>query len=384
MAEPIPITSGLLTWARERAGLTVADMEANNSFKNIAKWEAGTAFPTYTQLEKLAEVLKVPVAVFFFPAPPTLPPITETFRTLPGAELERLPSRIRLLLRKAKAMQINLHELTEGKNPYQRLITQELSFAPDASVAPQMAQAVRQFIGISIQEQRSWTDDDEALKNWRSALLQVGVFVFKDAFRIDDYSGFCLYDDTFPVIYVNNSASKTRQIFTYFHELAHLIFHTSGIDPLSDRYISRLQQPSDKTIEILCNRFAAEFLLPDQEFIKAIKGLPATAATAEAIAADFHVSREVVFRRFLDKGQIKQSDYEAAIKRWNEQRQAVTAESGGNHYWTKIAYLGRDYMSLALAQFHRERISEYQLADYLDTKPKNLGTLEEYYERGIG
>ncbi|MHB1104680.1 MAG: hypothetical protein ACYC0C_18295 [Devosia sp.] len=39
-------------------------------------------------------------------------------------------------------------------------------------------------------------------------------------------------------------------------------------------------------------------------------------------------------------------------------------------------------MALALRQFHQNRIDETQLAEYLDTKPKNVGNLEEYFERG--
>jgi Zn-dependent peptidase ImmA (M78 family) len=34
-------------------------------------------------------------------------------------------------------------------------------------------------------------------------------FVFKDTFRLEGYSGFSLYDDPFPIIYVNNSSTKT-------------------------------------------------------------------------------------------------------------------------------------------------------------------------------
>jgi hypothetical protein len=64
---------------------------------------------------------------------------------------------------------------------------------------------------------------------------------------------------------------------------------------------------------------------------------------------------------------------------WRMQKQ--TGE-GGNHYWTKIAYLGRDYITLALQQFHQNRLDERQLAEYLDTKPKNLSALEEYFARG--
>lgn len=156
-----------------------------------------------------------------------MPAINETFRTLPEAELERLPSRGRMLMRKAKAMQINLAELTQGRNAAERLITRDLQFAPNVNIA-EMAATVRDYIGVTVQQQ-AWRGDDAAVKEWRAALLNVDVFVFNDAFRVDDFSGFCLYDDEFPVIYVNNSSTKTRQIFTYSHELAHLIFHTSGI-----------------------------------------------------------------------------------------------------------------------------------------------------------
>jgi Zn-dependent peptidase ImmA (M78 family) len=197
---------------------------------------------------------------------------------------------------------------------------------------------------------------------------------------VGELSGFCLYDDEFPIIYVNNSSTKTRQIFTYFHELAHLIFRTSGIDKVKDRYIDRLAGDA-KQIEILCNSFAAQFLLPEDAFARAVVGRPATEATAELVAAQFHVSREVVFRRFLDQGRIVERQYREAVERWNAQRQAGGGE-GGNHYWTKLSYLGREYVALALSQFHQNRIDENQLADYLDTKPKNVGNLEDYFGRG--
>lgn len=377
MAEQIPINPVLLMWARERAGLTRG--EATEKFSRFAEWEDGQAAPTYPQLEQLADTLKVPIAVFFFPEPPNVPPINETFRTLPEAELNRLPSRIRLLMRKAKAMQLNLIELTQGRNPAERLITRDLQFRPNANIA-EMAMRVREYVGISLDEQRSWRDDETALKEWRAALQRVGIFVFKDAFRADELSGFCLYDEEFPIIYINNSTTKTRQIFTYAHELAHLIFHTSGIDKVRDGYIDRLTGDA-KQIEILCNSFAAEFLMPQDAFTSVVDEREANAQTAELVAAQFRVSREVVFRRFLDQGRISEREYLEAVERWNGQR-SHGRTSGGNPYWTKLAYLGRDYVALALGQFHQNRIDEGQLADFLDTKPRHVGTLEEYFARG--
>jgi Zn-dependent peptidase ImmA (M78 family) len=376
--EELPVTPALITWARTRAGISVE--EASKTFKRIQAWEEGQAFPTYPQLEQLADAFKVPVAVFFFPAPPTVPNISETFRTLPDAEFERIPSRVRLLLRKAKALQLNLMELTGGRNPSPRLIPRDLAFTPRTSLS-EMAETVRGYLGVSLDEQRGWPDDEEALKRWREAIYSVGIFVFKDAFRVDEYSGFCLYDEIFPVIYVNNSSAKTRQIFTLFHELAHLLFHTSGIDTIHDEYIPHLADEA-QTLEIVCNRFAAEFLLPVQALNAALRGQPANEATAERIAGSFHVSREVVFRRFLDRGLIDEATYTEAAQRWASQRQG--GGSGGDYYWTKLAYLGRDYVALALSQYRQNRINENQLADYLDTKPKNLAGIEDYFARGSG
>ena len=373
--EQIPVTPSVIAWARERAGFSVE--EAKENFAKIAAWEAGEAFPTYPQLERLADTFKLPIAVFFFPEPPDLPPISETFRTLPATEFAQIPRRVQFLLRKASALQINLSELCQGQNPADRLITRDLEFPVNVTLEA-MAREVREYIGVSLEVQCSWGTNDDAFKNWRQALSDIGIFVFKDAFREPEYSGFSLYDEVFPIIYVNNSAAKARQIFTLFHELAHLLFHTSGIDTIGDEYIPALPAPA-RRIEVLCNRFAAQFLVPKAAFRDAFAGLDPSENTAELLAARFHVSREFIYRKFLDRGLIEEATYTEAAARWADQRQPG---AGGNPYWTKIAYLGREYIELALSQYHQNRIDLNQLAEYLDFKPRYVGVLEEYFSRG--
>jgi Zn-dependent peptidase ImmA (M78 family)/transcriptional regulator with XRE-family HTH domain len=376
--EGIPVNKRLITWARKRAGLS--EQEAEQKFAKIAAWEAGTASPTYPQLEQLADEFKLPIAVFFFPEPPNVPPIRESFRTLPDTEFEQIPRQVGALLRKAKALQLNLAELSDGRNPAPRLITRDLAFPEDVSIA-EMAERVRDYLDITLDQQFAWADDDDALKVWRDALQKAGIFVFKDAFRVEGYSGFSLYDDVFPIIYVNNSSTKTRQIFTLFHELAHLLYHTSGIDTLEDRYISNLPE-QQRRIEILCNRFAAEFLVPEAAFREAFArvGREPSERTAELLASRFNVSRETIYRKFLDRRLITQSAYEDASRRWAAQKQS--GGGGGDYYRTQIAYLGRDYIALALRQFYQNRIDDEQLGEYLNTKPKNVGVLEEYFAKG--
>jgi hypothetical protein len=73
----------------------------------------------------LADKLKLPVAVFFFPELPSLPPIRESFRILPDAEFDMIPRQVGFLLRKGKALQLNLAELSQDRKPAPRLITRD-------------------------------------------------------------------------------------------------------------------------------------------------------------------------------------------------------------------------------------------------------------------
>lgn len=371
----MPVNKDVIVWARKRAGLTLE--QAAKKFAHIAAWEAGKALPSYPQLENLAEEFKLPVAAFFFPNEPKVPPIRQSFRTLPDEEFDQIPPKIRFLLHKAQALQINLSELTDGRNPAGRLITRDLQFNLNAPIGF-LASRVRAYLGIGLAEQEQWADSDAALKAWRDAIQRVGIFVFKDAFRVDGYSGFSLYDNEFPVIYVNNSDTKTRQSFTLFHELAHLLFHTSGIDTQEDRYIPALPAEA-RRIEVVCNQFAAEFLLPTAAFQNVMQGRDRSRETAELIAEQYHVSRESVYRRFLDQGWVGQAEYEAAAREWAGQK---GEGGGGDYYRNQIAYLGRDYIALALQQYHRNRFDEAQLAEYLNVSARNVGTLEEYFSRG--
>lgn len=374
--EQMPVTPALISWARQRAGLSPE--EAAAKFPKIATWEAGDAAPTYPQLEALADALKVPIAVFFFPKPPDVPPITESFRTLPVSRLDEIAPRIRLLLRKAKAFQISLAELNGGRNPAERLITRDLRTNTSTS-AEQLAARVRDYLGISVAEQREWSSVEVALEAWRTAFAKAGVFVFKDAFKAPRYAGFCLYDVEFPLIYVNNSAAKQRQIFTLFHELSHLLFHTSGIDFRADDVLPLLGGDA-RRIEVLCNRFAGVFLVPDDALTQAMRGQVADEATARLLARQFHVSWLVVYRRFLDRNFIRQADYSAAQAAADAAPEHEEG-SGGNYYNTTMAYLGREFIGMAMREYYRNRITDAQLADHLGVSLKNLSGIEDRFLR---
>lgn len=382
MREPVAgINPQVLVWARERSGQTI-DQVAKALHKEpevIVSWEAGSSSPTYAQLETLAyKVYKRPVALFFFPEPPEEIDPEHSFRTLPEFEIEELTSDTRYKIRDARAMQIALNELNGGVNPAPRKIFRDIRVRFPLS-ALTIAREVRSYLGVDLEAQkRGWRNVAEALKEWRNAVEECGVFVFKNSFKQEDVSGLCLYDPEFPVIYINNSTSGTRQIFTLFHELAHLLVQTNGVTKASDRYIDALSGEA-KSIEVFCNQFAAAFLVPDADLRRRIRGGVPDDETVAALAEDYKVSREVVLRRFLDLGLITKSYYESKVAQWRRDYEGrPKRESGGDYYATKATYLGEKYLSLVFGRYYQGRISIQQLADFLNVRVSSVPGLEQF------
>lgn len=370
------IQPSVLRWARESQGYSLEDvaLHLKREIGEITAWEAGEAAPTYAQLENLAYSLyKRPLAVFFLPAPPSEPNVQQEFRTLPDFELDQLAADTRYQLRLAHAFQISLRELNDGANPAPHKIFRDIQLSETANVKSAAA-AVRQSLGISLEAQAAWATSEEALKAWRNAIEDAGIFVFKHAFKQKAISGFCLADDEFPVIYLNNSTAKTRQIFSLFHELAHLLLKVNAISKFDDSYIQFLPQ-KEKRIEQFCNALAAEFLMPTDDFSIRLKALPQLDdLSIEGLARCYHVSREAVLRRILDRGLVQREYYEDKVRQWASEFEK--GGSGGDYYATQSTYLGERFLQLVFSRHYQGRLTLEQVADYLGVRTKSVAGLE--------
>jgi Zn-dependent peptidase ImmA (M78 family) len=385
MSENIPINPDILKWARQTAGMQLSEVahKMGKDLETVSSWEKGISTPTYIQLEKLAyKVYKRPIALFFFPEPPKEETPRQEFRTLPDQEIEKMSPRIHYLLKQARSMQINLAELNDYTNPAKRNILHDLRFHT-GTLVKKMAFQVREYLGIDLKTQCNWKTMDSAFKAWRNALEEHGIFVFKEAFKDDELSGFCLHDQQFPLIYVNNSTSKSRQIFSLFHELAHLLMGTGGIDTRNDEYIDYLGG-DERKIEIICNRFAGTFLVPDANFSRQIANLKIDDASILSLAERFKVSREVILRKLLDRARVSKDYYTRKVEQWADEAKKTrerkkNQESGGDYFATKGAYLGEGYLSLAFSRYFQNKITINQLADYLGVKVKFIPGIESFF-----
>lgn len=369
----------VLAWARERAGLSIEDVarRIHKQPADVLAWEQGEDAPTYNQLEYLAETLyKRPVALFFLPEPPDETPLETAFRTLPDSDLADLESDTRYALRDALGFQESLRELTSGTDRSINLITRDLRAGGDADIF-HLAANVRRYLEITLGEQRRWRSTREALDSWRDTLENRGVFVFKRSFEQSEISGFCLDDAEFPLIVINNSTPFSRQIFTLFHELGHLLFGLSGITTNDMSFVERLTG-EPHALEVACNRFAAEFLVPEATFPwnRFPQRNPLEAITS--VATSYMVSREVILRRLVDVGLVDSETYAREVKRWSAEREGRSTGSGGNYYATQVAYLGRNFLNLAFSQFHAGNLTLLELAGHLRIKTRNVGRLEDF------
>jgi Zn-dependent peptidase ImmA (M78 family) len=377
----------IIQWARERArySLESVAVKFKKDVSVIEKWESGEDFPIYSQLEKLAEIYKRPLALFFFPEPPLEAEEKQEFRTLPDFEIENLAADTIHALRQAKAMQLSLQEINNGINPSTKKIFQDIAVSSRDDLRI-LAEQIRNYLNVTLEEQLTWNDQETALKKWRSAVEEAGIFIFKRSFKQREISGFCLIDIEFPIIYLNNSTEKSRQIFTIFHELAHILLQTNGITKSDDRYINSLKG-ENKYIEIFCNKFAAEFLLPNHVFSEIIRetivNVNDNDKIISKISSDYKVSRQVVLRKLLDNNLISQKEYTLKVSEWYSEQvgksQDKNKKSGGNPYANQATYLGENYLKLVFNKYYQGQYDIERVADYLNIKKvATVEKLEQY------
>lgn len=375
----------ILRWARKSVGLTVTDVAdmLKRHPEEIEAWEDGRGAPTYPQLEKLAyQIYKRPLAIFFLPSPPEEMLPQREFRTLPDADMQTLARDTYLHIRRAHAYQIGLQELFDGHNPAERHIWKAITLSEAQDIASQ-AVVIRDYLGISLDQQTAWKSDEQALKEWRKATEGCGVFIFKAAFKQKDISGFCLMDEHLPVIYLNNSTTKTRQIFSLLHELAHLLLSMNGLSKLDASYIDQLPR-REREIERFCNAIAAEVLIPGRDFATQITQFPANVETANEahfsdLADRYSVSREAILRRFLDLGRVSKAFYESKAKFWAAQKKQ---SGGGNWYLNQGAYISDRFAKEVVSRHYRHQISLEHAADLLGIKPKSYAGFEQRVLQG--
>ena len=359
----VPVQPRLLTWARERGGVSAAKLKQR--FPKYCQWEKGEVQPTLKQLEAFAKVVHVPVGYLFLSEPPDEPFPIPDFRTKDGTA-PRKPS-VDLLdtIYMCQRRQDWYREfaLFEGFDP--------LPFIGSASPTcdvKKVAEEIRTALRLNLEERRNlptWTDALRHLIQMADSLgvlVMVSGIVGNNTHRVLDpveFRGFALSDDLAPLVFINGSDAKAAQMFTLAHELAHLWLGQSAV---SDPGIRNLPSHS---IELRCNQIAAELLVPLHELNIEFRRGEKLSSELTRLARQFKVSKLVILRRLSDAGELTSTQFRDTFEtELSMQNSRLQNRSGGDFYRTQTARLGRRFAT-AMVSSTLEGRTLYRDAYYL-------------------
>ena len=216
------VTPTLLAWARERAGYDVAAVAGKLKITEdrLAAWESGEERPTVAQARRLAEVYKRPLAIFYLPEPPKGFDVLREHRRLPDLEPGHESPALRFALRVADyRRQVVLDVLEELKEAVP-VFKGQAKLAEDPEV---VGHRLREFLGISVDEQVKWMNAHAALGQWRRSVEAHGALVFQaSGIRVEEMRAVCVPMQTLPILLLNSKDSPQGRVFSLLHELAHL------------------------------------------------------------------------------------------------------------------------------------------------------------------
>lgn len=347
----VDINNNLLIWAIERAGINID--EVSRTIPSFSSWLLGKKKPTVKQLEKFAQKVHLPFGYLFLENPPEEKLPIPFFRTLNSQEHK---------------ININIYDSVLMLQQRQSWLTDylkennylQLNFVGKFSSNPNINDVVND-IRTTLKINEDWAKEFSTWEKAKDHLTQLiedaGIITTFSSIvgnntrrniKVDDCRGFVLVDDYAPFMFINSADSKSAQMFTMAHELAHIwIGQSAGFD-------FRQLQPANNQTEVLCDKIAAEFLVPAksiEDSWKTVKDIP-------QLARYFKVSQIVIARRLLDLGKINKNEFITFYDKYIDQDfvRSENREGGGDFYKTQ-----RKRLSIRFLSFVNQAVKENKL-----------------------
>jgi Zn-dependent peptidase ImmA (M78 family) len=348
MTVRVEINSVFFPWAVERARGDMDEFVAR--FPKLPDWISGAHKPTLKQLERFAAATHAPVGFFFLPEPPQESLPLPDFRTIGGTDLSAPSADLLDTIYTCQQRQDWFRDFARSTG------MEPLSFIGTASTKTPPTQAAKKIqrtldFSVELRKQCStWTD---ALRHLvaqcedHGILVMISGIVGNNTRRVLDpaeFRGFCLLDSLAPVVFVNGADSKSAQMFTLVHELAHLWLGESGVSNAT------LFHSPGRENEVWCNAVAAEVLVPLAELEAQLPLHESLDETVKQLCRLFKVSSLVMLRRLLDAGVLTRNRFDKEYKKELGRLANLKDEStaGGNFYFTEAARVSKRFATALL------------------------------------
>lgn len=303
------INSTMLQWALERAEADISILNANE--QKAKEWLSGKSLPTFKQAQEIAKKLHIPFGYLYLKEPPQEKEIIPDLRTINNLKNPKLSFELKELIKIMKYKQewykdyVNQNDLIIKSLPRYKIDT-------DTNI---IVKYIIDFFDLSDIIAKGKKRDD-FLKESINKLENTGILIMRDsifkgntkrALNIDEFRGFAIYDDNMPLIFINTKDSKAGQIFTLFHELAHILLGESGIS------IDEINPNNE--IELKCNDISANVLMPTEKFKYEFYKVKSNPNYIKDLSDIFSVSCFSVLLRLKNMKLIPYNEYESLYKR---------------------------------------------------------------------
>lgn len=355
----------ILVKARENSGYSIDEaakkMGTNTKVSKLLDWELGKDVPTFKQLSKLSKIYNYPSAFFFADEVPNEESLPTDYRTMPDRTIENFPE-IKREIKKAHERREIAIELIRKLG----ISLPEFTLKCSINDTPEkVASMIREYLGITIEEQLKWKKDKyTALNNWKSILESKGILIFQfTGISKDEIRGYSINKKPLPVIGINTADGPKTRNFSIFHELAHIISGTSGVCDMKDR---------DKKIERFCDEVAAKFLVPRSTLLKEnlVNGhddLYWEDYILNALSNRFGVSKEVILITLVTSRRSTWDIYRKIKSSWPKESKQSTKDSTFKiPYHIKVrSWNGNYYTQILIDAYHNNLINRHNLSNYM-------------------
>lgn len=327
------VQPNMVSWARNRSDLSVEDLAGKLHVKGdrVTAWEEGEDAPTLRQAKNLAKALHVPFGWLYLENPPREKLALPDLRTVRNTEQEGFSPDFR----------DQLNEVLYKQQQYVELILEDGAeplpfvgmFSPkdDPRV---IAAEIRNALGIDHEMRRNAANWESFLREFILRAEDLGILVMSSGvvgnnthrpLSVQEFRGFAVSDVYAPLVFINGKDAKAAQIFTLAHELAHLWIGESGV---SNQAMDATGVRT-KRVETLCNKIAAELLVPRAEMADLWQRKRETGENIHALCRYFRVSALVALYRALDLGYLERTEFDQLYKLELAHCQRAKSSSGG-------------------------------------------------------
>ncbi|MHA6128641.1 ImmA/IrrE family metallo-endopeptidase [Pseudomonas fluorescens group sp. PF-1] len=372
MSQAAFVNPSLLTWSRERAGLSTEQVAKKLPVKpdRVQAWEAGETKPTFLQAQKWASVAHIPFGFLFLQQPPVEQLPLPDLRTVGGIAPQHPSLELLDTVRDAIRKQDWYLEYLQHQEH------QPLAFVGRFNSRSQVAEVVddiRRTLGVNPDMAR--LDYDKYSRALIDAAEAVGILVMRSGIalgnthrklEVSEFRGFAISNAYAPVVFINSSDAPTARLFTLLHELAHIWIGSSGV--------SDGNTANGRDDERFCNAVAGEFLAPEAQFRALWNPDIHWEANLAPLATRFHISKLAIGRRALDLGYISQAHYSAYYRMILK---AFQDEKGGagDYYRNTTAKNSPRLSKAVLTEAMSGRMLLREAGHLLGVQPAKLRTL---------